>query len=166
MNLTRGHALAALLACVATATVAGCGDDAADTSTDLDPATASVIYHYNDASVAPEYHRSYTVTVTQGTARVVVDAYGDVLHDVTEPIDDALWERTLAAAQEFDDASSSDRDSGCSGGTSEELTVANGEVVAFDVFVDHCDSSGGANVVEAVGEVLPLFDMDAMLATE
>jgi hypothetical protein len=38
-----------------------------------------IVYRFGDASVPPQYHRSYTITVTAGQARVVVDSYGDVL---------------------------------------------------------------------------------------
>lgn len=127
-----------------------------------------VVYEFHDASVAPDYHRSYTLTVWKGSARLVVDSYGDVIHDMTKRIDDALWQRTLTLATEFADADSVTND-GCSGGTSEELTVfvgdEDGDEDLVHVFIDHCDTSGGANIMEAVGEVLPLFDLDTLLAT-
>ena len=126
---------------------------------------AAVVYEFHDASVAPDHHRSYTLTVWEGSARLVVDSYGDPLHDVTKRIDETVWQHTLAKATEFGDAESV-RNEGCSGGTAEELTVVDGDKTeVVHVFVDHCDASGGANIVEAVGEVLPLFDLDTLLAT-
>jgi hypothetical protein len=160
-------AVAALAGAVLASALVACGDDSTgDDAVVLDPATTSVVYAFYDASVAPDYHRSYTVTVTADSARVVVDSYGDVLFDVTEPIDDALWQRTLATAAEFSSAKSVTNE-GCAGGTAEQLLVIDGAGQnVFEVFVDHCDTSGGPNVVEAVGEVLPMFDMDTMLETE
>ena len=71
----------------AAVTTVACASDAdpADEAVELDPASATVEYHYQDSSVPPEYHRSYTLTVTQGEADLVVDSYGDVLHDETAP---------------------------------------------------------------------------------
>ena len=38
-----------------------------------------VTYHFGDASVPPEYHRSYTITVNTDKVRIVVDSYGEIL---------------------------------------------------------------------------------------
>ena len=40
-------------------------------------AIKEIIYRFGDASVPPDYHRSYTITVTAGGVRIVVDSYGD-----------------------------------------------------------------------------------------
>jgi len=141
-----------------------------DTSSTADISTATgagatVVYRYRDSSVAPEYHRSYTLTIVAREANLVVDSYGDVLHDVTEPISTDLWEQTLAAATSFAGAPDVTSADPCSGGTGEQLTVTDGsgdEVVA--VSIDHCETSG-ADVEDAVADVLALFDMEALLAT-
>ena len=126
---------------------------------------ATVIYEFHDASVAPEYHRSYTLTIWDSSARIVVDSYGDVLEDRTINIDVATWERTLAAANEFHGVDSVTNPS-CSGATSDELTVLDGdknEVV--HVFVDDCDTGERPYLGGAVCEVRDLFDLDELLAT-
>jgi hypothetical protein len=46
---------------------------------------------FNDSSVPPEYHRRYTLTADAESAQLVVDSYGDVLHDVTEPNEGDRW---------------------------------------------------------------------------
>ena len=148
--------------------MAACGDDDSDGDggADLDPATATLVYRFHDASVPPEYHRSYTLTADAESAHLVVDSYGDVLHDVTEPNDADRWQRVLDASQ----ALSNDTDvttEACAGGTSEELQVLDGQDQAvIDVFVDHCGSSDGPDLDGVVAEVLALFDLDALLATE
>jgi len=152
----------------AAALLAACGDDDenGDAGTDVDPATATLVYRFNDASVPPEYHRSYTLTADSESAHLVVDSYGDVLHDVTEPNDADRWQRVLDASE----ALSNDTDvttEACAGGTSEELQVLDGQDQAvIDVFVDHCGSPEGADLDGVVAEVLALFDLDALLATE
>lgn len=57
----------------------------------LDPATTTVTLRFRDSSVPPEYHRSYVLTVSEGQVHVVVDSYGDVLHDVTKPLPNDDW---------------------------------------------------------------------------
>jgi hypothetical protein len=42
-----------------------------------------IVYSFKDASVPPQYHRSYTITVTRDQIHIVVDSYGDILADTT-----------------------------------------------------------------------------------
>lgn len=126
---------------------------------------ATVIYQFHDASVAPEYHRSYTLTIWKSSARIVVDSYGDVLADQTIDIDDATWERTLAAASEFQGVND-DTEPSCSGATSDELTVLDGtRQEVLHVFVDDCERGEQPYLGAVVGEVRNLFDLDELLAT-
>ena len=123
------------------------------------------MYRFHDASVPPEYHRSYTLTADAESAHLVVDSYGTVLHDVTEPNDAARWERVLDESQTLSNATDV-TDQSCAGGTSEELQVLDGEdQPVVDVLVDHCGSSSGPALDEVVTELLALFDLDELLAT-
>lgn len=125
-----------------------------------------VVYEYHDASVAPEYHRSYTLTVWQGAARLVVDSYGDNIHDVTLPVDDALWQRSLDASLAYYGTKSVENNE-CSGGTADEITVIDGdEQELVHVVMDHCDTGETVYIRSAVGEVLGLFDLATLLAVE
>lgn len=38
-----------------------------------------VIYRFQDSSVPPRYHRSYSIVITAETITVTVDCYGDIL---------------------------------------------------------------------------------------
>lgn len=42
-----------------------------------------IIYRFRDASVPPQYHRSYTISVTASEATVVVNSYGKQLNGST-----------------------------------------------------------------------------------
>lgn len=42
-----------------------------------------IVYSFTDASVPPQYHRSYTITVTRDRSHIIVDSYGDILADET-----------------------------------------------------------------------------------
>lgn len=128
-------------------------------------AITTVVYEFHDASVPPEYHRSYTVTVTDGTATVVVDSYGDVIAQDTKPIDAAAWAATTSAAAALAGTPSSEQ-TGCTGGTADEVTALDGagaEVV--HVFIDHCGDPAPQDLSTVVASVLPLFDLATMTAT-
>ena len=155
-----------IVAVVALAQLVACGDSdqSRDDEVVLDPATATLVYRFNDASVPPEYHRSYTLTADAASANLIVDSYGDVLHDVTEQIEDDVWQRTLDAAAALSNVTDVTSE-GCAGGTSEEIRVLDDDDQALiDVEVDHCGASAGPPLAEAVGDVLALFDLDQLLA--
>lgn len=153
--------------------LAACADEGGDRLTgDLDPASAVVEYRYRDSSVPPEYHRSYTLTVGAGEARVVVDAYGDELHDVTEPVSDADWRALLDRVEAVDPGTGgADGEDGCAGGTGRALRVTDAghgdDAPALDVSVEVCN--GGEQQADALDEVvapvLDRFDMSTLLAT-
>ena len=161
-------AVAAAISVVAVPLIAGLSDDDDNGGGGSDVNSGdvtSVVYQFNDASVAPEFHRSYSIIVTEGQARVEVYSYEETLHDVSEPIDAALWQRTVDAAVGFADEKSVENN-GCSGGTSERLTVlGQSDQELFEVFIDNCEG-GGANISAAVSDVRALFDMDMLLATD
>jgi len=53
----------------------------------LVPNATEIEYRFSDSTVAPEYHRSYTVTARSDDASIVVDSYGDALHEARPPPD-------------------------------------------------------------------------------
>lgn len=130
-----------------------------------DAAITTVVYEFHDASLPPEYHRSYTVTVTADSATVVVDSYGDVIAQDTQPIDAAAWQATTAAAAALAGTPSSES-TGCTGGTADELTAldASGAEVVH-VFIDHCGDPTAQDLSTVVATVLALFDLASMTAT-
>ena len=40
-----------------------------------------IVYRFRDASVPPQYHRSYTISITASDANVVVNRYGKQLNE-------------------------------------------------------------------------------------
>lgn len=121
-----------------------------------------VVYELRDAAVADDDDRSYTLTVWRGTARLVVRS-GDDVQDIGRPIDDELWQRTLAQAMDFAGAESV-RSDDCSVGISEELTVLDGDKAELvHVFVDNCGVAEGPRIQDAVSDVLAQFDLATLL---
>lgn len=163
---------AALVAAGLAVLAGACASEADDPAADVDPASATVEYRYHDSSVPPEYHRSYTLTVGGGEAHLVVDSYGDLLHDETEAVDGAEWDDLLAAVTDSGVEGSQGAGDGCSGGTGRELRVTDDDHPASDpavlVAVEVCGGDGGdaADEVDALVEpVLAHFDMETLLAT-
>ncbi|MDP6545959.1 MAG: hypothetical protein QGH60_18420 [Phycisphaerae bacterium] len=114
-----------------------------------DTAITEITYHFGDASVPPEYHRSYSITVTADKVRVVVDSYGEILADETYTI----------APSQFDDLKRSlernnirnctlvdDEDEGWTGGTIESITCSDKDNEIFSGSVDHCGEKDTGNL--------------------
>lgn len=117
-----------------------CGDD--DNSVVAEIGDQAVIeYHYGDSSVEPQYHRSYTLTVSSDEVHIVVDSYGDVLHDTTAPVPAEVWTELVENGGELA-AIDPDGDDSCDGGTSRSMTVTGGGEAVYDVSFGVC---GGVN---------------------
>ena len=103
-----------------------------------------VEYRFGDRSVAPDYHRSYTITITDTEKAIAIESYGDVL--LTKQ-----YTNTLADFQAFKAELSTkgitkhkEKDSGgCSGGTTETLRLYKGDEMLFDAYVYHCSGESG-----------------------
>jgi len=111
-----------------------------------------ITYHFGDASVPPEYHRSYTVTVTTDRIRIVVDSYGEILtnkgYEITNKqfndIRDSLKRNKIRNCTLTDDE-------GCTGGTSERISFSDGENEIFSGSVYHC---GGKDTGNLCGDII------------
>ena len=157
MRRTSRSALAGLLAGAA---LAGCGsdDDAAE--------PAELTFHFYDASVPPEYHRSYLVTAGDGTVHIVVDSYGDVLHDEEAPLDQATFDAVVADVGALGDTGPPE-DDGCTGGTSSELVITDVDGNVINEVASSSCGGEGVDQGELEAIVQPLltgFDMNALLA--
>lgn len=127
----------------------------------------SVEYRFHDSSVPPPYHRSYTLLVLPDAARVVVDSYGDVLHDVRIDIDAGTWERCAAAAASLAEIPGVEFDDGFTGGTADRLVVRDR---TGTIIVNRFESHRGIDPADSplrapVAEVLSHFDMATLRAT-
>ncbi len=140
---------------------AGCGDDG---PAEPDAAHAQLTYHYQDSSVPPEYHRSYTLELTGADdgahGELVVDSYGDELHRVDVDVEPDVWEAAVTDLAALD-LSSSGTEDGCA-----ELDADGERLVAADL--DVCGGAGADAADELDAVVAPLLadlDMDSLLAT-
>ncbi len=104
-----------------------------------DGAIAEIIYRFGDASVPPEYHRSYTITVTPTQVRRITDSYGDVLEDQVGALDEEQFLALVASlrASGLGVVDSGDSD-GCTGGTTETLEIVMDDGERSEGSVSHC----------------------------
>ena len=98
-----------------------------------------ITYHFGDASLPPEYHRSYTVTVTADRVRIVVDSYGEILTDKGYEITNKQYNdiRDSLKRNKIRNCTLGD-DEGCTGGTNERISFSDGENEIFSGSVYHC----------------------------
>lgn len=91
----------------------------------------SIVYRFQDSSVPPQYHRSYTITLTQDEASIVVDSYGDLIFEDTYSLEPGQYDAIIQIINEanLEKVAVSDSD-GCTGGTSKQLEIfRDGELV-------------------------------------
>jgi hypothetical protein len=90
-----------------------------------------ILYRFQDASVPPQYHRSYAITVTGGKVRIVVDSYGDILADAAYAVSDRQMKELVESLKphRIRQVNFEHEKSKCSGGTSRTITVYSDDVI-------------------------------------
>jgi hypothetical protein len=115
----------------------GCSNEGESSVTNA--VISEITYHYGDASVPPDYHRSYSITVTLHNARVTVDSYGDILANKAYKITPEQFNniRKSLEKNKIRNCRLSGED-GCTGGTSESISYSDEEKELFSGCVYHC----------------------------
>jgi len=131
-----------------------CNADGKDNMTNA--TIQEITYHFGDASVPPEYHRSYTVTVTTDRVRIVVDSYGDILADKEYEITNKHYNdiKNSLERNKIKNCTLGD-DEGCTGGTIERISFSDGENEIFSGSVYHC---GGKDTGNLCGDITSFAD--------
>ena len=101
-------------------------------------AVTKIELRFRDSSVPPQYHRSYTITLTPTKARKVVDSYGDVISDEEAALDPKLFEKLVADLKKLGLKDVPPKSDGCTGGTSRSLTVYEGSNKTVQVASAKC----------------------------
>lgn len=98
-----------------------------------------LVYRFNDASVPPDDHRSYTITADSSSVHIIVDSYGEILADTMFSIEKEKFEKIV---QVFLDAGikecSKTEDHSCTGGTSEEISVFDEQKSVINGYISYC----------------------------
>ena len=103
-------------------------------------------YSFGDATVPPEYHRSYTIKVIADNVSIIVDSYGDILTDEEY---DITSEQFIDIKNSFDINMIKNCTLGndmCCGGTSETVSCRDGENEIFFGSVYHCGGEDTGNL--------------------
>jgi hypothetical protein len=144
-----------------------CGDDDSSSGEVTLSDDAVIDYRYGDASVEPQYHRSYTLTIRSDEVHVVVDSYGDVLHDTTAPLPPEVWDGLV------DDATAIagldvEEDDPCDGGTNRSITITDGDDTVLELDIPVCGDASAETAdrldayLQPVRDAIP--DWDALLS--
>ena len=99
-----------------------------------------LVYQYDDASVPPEYHRSYMISIDSEQIHLVVDSYGDVLKDTILKFDAERFEKlvNLYNQSKLHYCSSKKESDGCSGGNGEQIHSYSNDETIFSASIYHC----------------------------
>ncbi len=74
-------------------------------------------YRFVDASVPPDYHRSYTVTASENDWHFTVDSYGKIISDSTQKMTEEWWKEIKLAYKKANLRLGKEREVfGCTGG--------------------------------------------------
>jgi hypothetical protein len=93
-----------------------------------------IVYHYGDSSVPPQYHRSYQITATYDSLRIIVDSYGTVLADKVFDFDGDKFATLIDQIEKskLKNGKKTTDNKGCTGGTSKSISVFEGEKVILN----------------------------------
>ncbi|HET9200504.1 MAG TPA: hypothetical protein VFO84_05960 [Dehalococcoidia bacterium] len=149
-----------LLAIALTILSTACGGDDDDAEASGEPLSdsATIEYRYDDASIPPEFHRSYELSISKDEADFVVDIYGDVVRDETVEVPPEAWAELANTEHPVFELEPEATEGDCAGATARRLTVTDGGDEVLDLDFEVC---GGANDEAASvvdGYVQPLID--------
>ena len=116
------------------------------------------VYHFQDASVPPQHHRSVTITAKAGSIVRVVDSYGEEIERAEGTLAEGGLAK-LAAVLADGKVRTKPEEEGvatakCAGGTSETVTLRNGGKDVFVGIIDHC---GGGDTPDFEGDLGPFI---------
>ena len=106
--------------------------------------TTKVEYRYGDASVAPDFHRSYNISITENEKSITIDCYGDVL--LTKQYSNTQAEFLAFRGELSKKGIKKHKEkysNGCSGGTTEAIRLYKNNATLFDAYVYHCSGDNG-----------------------
>jgi len=115
-------------------------------------------YRYQDASVPPEYHRSYTISVTPERVYFSVDSYGMILLEDSFKLKGGRYHTFAEALLVLDIRKRDDRsDDRCTGGTTDRLELFIGQGNELKGHVYHCAREDFGDLEGEVAAAVELF---------
>ncbi len=125
----------------------------------------SVLYIFQDASKAPQYHRSYEILVKEKEASVLVTSYSKEIHKKDYKITSEQYENIVALAKNIE-APAVKSEKGATGTSSQSIVLKNGKSVistlSWDSLSDVNDDT--KKCVTAIKALVS--DLDKLIAVE
>ncbi|MCR4614190.1 MAG: hypothetical protein K5778_09325 [Bacteroidaceae bacterium] len=118
---------------------------------------AVIDYSFGDASVVPEYHRSYEIQVTKTDAHIRIHSYGTVVFEQTYTIKPAQWQKVIDNLKKLNIRHWEVSAEPCDGGQSEYFAFKSAVKTEQPIFTGSQDTCGNSNVdvgFEAVSQAL------------
>ncbi len=102
----------------------------------------TIIYRFQDSSVDPYYHRSYTIIVTESHISISVDVYSDVIAEKSYQLENDGFVQ-IKKVIELAELSNAElpKNPECGGGKSESLSFYVKDQLVFSGDVYHCGGS-------------------------
>jgi hypothetical protein len=116
---------------------------------------SKVVYHFEDSSTPPKYHRSYTITITAENIHTEVDVYGDVIATKDAKFSDAKFKVLLDDIKEAGiKKKGTKNDDGCTGGTGDYLELFDSQGQSLlDVYRYRCGGDDFGNMSGEIGKL-------------
>ena len=106
-----------------------------------------IVYHFEDSSIPPEYHRSYSITLTTEKTHIIVDSYGDIIAEKEYKISKKQFIHIIHSLAENNIRKQPLGDNeGCTGGTTEILSYWDERSEIFSAYVYHCGGVDSGNL--------------------
>lgn len=84
----------------------------------------NIVFHYQDSSVPPEDHRSYTISAYPDSISIIVDSYGDIINEKTFNLSKEKFDSLIMALDKNKIKNCKETNhKGCTGGTSRSVIV-------------------------------------------
>lgn len=111
----------------------------------------TLLYRYQDASVPPQYHRSYTIRVTPRQVYYAIDSYGKIIQEDSLVITRAAYDFFATALNDLHIKKGKEViQEGCTGGTTDRLDLYAGSTKEVKGYIYYC---GGKKYGDLAGDV-------------
>ena len=97
-----------------------------------------LVLHFQDASVPPPYHRSYTITVTPSSIVKVVDSYGTIVSESKARFQAADFNLLVDGLLKLKIKSGAPAGDGCTGGTGRSIKLLAGSKLVLESSSSNC----------------------------
>ena len=115
-------------------------------------------YRYQDASVPPEYHRSYTLRVTPERVYLSVDSYGTILLEDAFTLKPDRYESFVDAMLAVNIRKREERtEDGCTGGKTDHLELFTSQANELKGYVYHCALQDFGDLEGDIAAAVELF---------